>query len=136
MDVGAPSNFERLIALPPELRDVRVERVDDDAIRARIVAEYARERLCLVPAHGDRGRGLCAPARAGARRERPWIAAATAHPYKFAEIVEPLIGRRIEPPPALAAILEREPQQESGSDATSQRWWRRKLCTARTQSPP
>jgi threonine synthase len=32
---------------------------------------------------------------------------ATAHPYKFAEIVEPLIGRTVEPPPALAAIFHR-----------------------------
>ncbi|HZC38289.1 MAG TPA: hypothetical protein VE221_06410, partial [Sphingomicrobium sp.] len=39
--------------------------------------------------------------------ERPWIVAATAHPYKFAETVEPLIGRKIEPTPALAAILDR-----------------------------
>jgi threonine synthase len=32
---------------------------------------------------------------------------ATAHPYKFAEIVEPLIGRTVEPSPALAAISSR-----------------------------
>ena len=32
---------------------------------------------------------------------------ATAHPYKFAEIVEPLIGRAVEPTPALAAIHNR-----------------------------
>ena len=42
-----------------------------------------------------------------ARSERPWIVAATAHPYKFADVVEPLIGRAIEPTPALAAILDR-----------------------------
>jgi threonine synthase len=32
---------------------------------------------------------------------------ATAHPYKFAEIVEPLIGRAVAPSPALASILDR-----------------------------
>jgi threonine synthase len=32
---------------------------------------------------------------------------ATAHPYKFAETVEPLIGRAVAPTPALAAILDR-----------------------------
>jgi threonine synthase len=32
---------------------------------------------------------------------------ATAHPAKFPETVEPLLGRRVEPPPALAALLGR-----------------------------
>ena len=39
-----------------------------------------------------------------------WLVCATAHPYKFAEIVEPLIGRPLAPPPLLAAILDREAQ--------------------------
>jgi threonine synthase len=42
-----------------------------------------------------------------ARAERPWIAAATAHPFKFREAIEPVIGLPIEAPPALAAILGR-----------------------------
>jgi threonine synthase len=41
------------------------------------------------------------------REERVWIAAATAHPFKFADVVEPLIGETLTPPPALAAILGR-----------------------------
>ena len=41
------------------------------------------------------------------REERPWLIAATAHPYKFAESVEPLIGQSLPPPPALAAIWDR-----------------------------
>ena len=36
------------------------------------------------------------------RSERPWIAAATAHPYKFAETVEPLIARAVDPSPLCA----------------------------------
>ena len=43
---------------------------------------------------------------AGDRRE--WTVAATAHPAKFESIVEPLIGRRVEVPDALRAMLERE----------------------------
>jgi threonine synthase len=39
--------------------------------------------------------------------QRPWIACATAHPYKFADVVEPLVGRTVEPTPALAAINHR-----------------------------
>ena len=40
------------------------------------------------------------------RRERGWLLAATAHPYKFADIVEPLIGRPVEPSPPLARIAD------------------------------
>jgi threonine synthase len=47
------------------------------------------------------------------RAECPWIAAATAHPFKFAEAIEPVIGARIEPPAALAAILGRTPEKRT-----------------------
>ena len=38
---------------------------------------------------------------------RPWIVSATAHPAKFETIVEPVIGRAVPVPPALAALLDR-----------------------------
>jgi threonine synthase len=104
MDVGAPSNFERLAALDPG--GVAVERVDDDAIRARIVADYRASGTVWCPHSATAAEAYVRLAPA-ARAERPWLLCATAHPYKFAEIVEPLIGRPIDPPPALAAILER-----------------------------
>ena len=37
-----------------------------------------------------------------------WVVVATAHPAKFESIVEPLVGRAMEAPPALAALLDRE----------------------------
>ena len=107
MDVGAPSNFERLERLPDPLRQLlSVERVDDDAIRARIAAEHARSFYVLCPhsATAVEAWERLDPAR---RAERVWIAAATAHPYKFADVVEPLIGETLAPPPALAGILGR-----------------------------
>jgi threonine synthase len=106
MDVGAPSNFERLEALGPELGAIRVDRVDDAAICARIEAEHAATGYVLCP-HSATAAEAYARLDAGARAERPWILAATAHPYKFAETVEPLIGAPIAPPPALQAILGR-----------------------------
>ena len=39
------------------------------------------------------------------RRERPWVLVATAHPAKFSEIVEPIIGRPIAVPPTLQRLL-------------------------------
>jgi threonine synthase len=46
-------------------------------------------------------------ARLGAaeRREHPWVVVATAHPAKFSEIVEPIIGRPLEVPPSLQRLL-------------------------------
>jgi threonine synthase len=36
-----------------------------------------------------------------------WAVVATAHPAKFPEVVEPLVGQDIPLPPALAAMLAR-----------------------------
>jgi threonine synthase len=108
MDVGAPSNFERLERLPDPVHQLAgVERVDDDAIRARITEEYARSNYVLCPhtATAVEAWERLAPAR---QAERVWVAAATAHPYKFADVVEPLIGETLSPPPALEAILGRD----------------------------
>jgi len=106
MDVGAPSNFERLIALPPDQREVRVVLVDDDAIRARIRTDYDVSGYVWCP-HSATAAEAYARLAEEERAERPWILAATAHPYKFRDTVEPLIGQAIEPPPALEAILDR-----------------------------
>jgi threonine synthase len=104
MDVGNPSNFERLEFLPPNAREVRVELVDDDDIRVRIQAEYESSHYAWCPHSAT---AVEAWVRQSDRNERPWIAAATAHPYKFAEVVEPLIGDTVAPSPALAAIAGR-----------------------------
>ena len=85
--------------------EVSVERVDDDAIRARIAADFHAERLCLVPAFGDRRRSLCPAAAPRCGTSAPGSLCATAHPFKFAEIVEPLIGR----PHRAAARARRDP---------------------------
>jgi threonine synthase len=107
MDVGAPSNFERLIHLPEAARDIDVAQVDDATIRARIKSEYDRSGYIWDP-HSATAAEAFARMDDKEQKARPWIAAATAHPYKFAEIVEPVIGTRVEPPPALAAILGRK----------------------------
>jgi threonine synthase len=112
MDVGAPSNFERLRWLYPDpdrLRHaLRVERVEDGAIRDTIA--HARERHGIVPCPHT-ATALCALERLRADGDkRDWIAVATAHPAKFERIVEPLIGTRVAVPPNLAGLLERPAQ--------------------------
>jgi threonine synthase len=104
MDVGNPSNFERLAFLPAEARNVRVELISDEEIRARIVLDYSNEGQLWCPHSAI---AIEAWSRLPDREERPWIAAATAHPYKFAEVVEPLVGCSIEPSRALALIAGR-----------------------------
>ncbi len=39
------------------------------------------------------------------RKDHPWVLVATAHPAKFSEIVEPIIGRPLEVPESLARLL-------------------------------
>ena len=106
MDVGNPSNFERVAAFGIEPEDVQVELVTDEQIRARITADYRRSGYVWCP-HSATAAEAYARLSDEQRSERPWIVAATAHPYKFADVVEPLIGAKIEPTPALAKIYER-----------------------------
>lgn len=110
MDVGAPSNFERLMHLPAELRELDVELVDDEAIRARVTAEYQSSGYVWCP-HSATAAEAFARLPRERRAERPWIAAATGHPFKFAGAIEPLIRGRIEAPPALKAMLHRKAEK-------------------------
>jgi threonine synthase len=110
MDVGNPSNMERLRDLIPDFAELRssVEAypVDDEQIRAQIAKDFARygEIWCPHTATGFWVYDHLPPAR---KIARPWIVSATAHPAKFEGIVEPVIGRTVPVPPALAALLTR-----------------------------
>ncbi|MBS0200585.1 MAG: threonine synthase [Proteobacteria bacterium] len=109
MDVGAPSNFERLRwwhRSDAELRAaMRAFSVDDATIRDTI--RHAPDRHGVVPCpHTAIGLHVLEQLRANGD-SRPWAAVATAHPAKFETIVEPLVGHTVEPPPSLAAALAR-----------------------------
>ena len=80
--------------------------VDDKQIKARIRSDYEGSGYVWCP-HSATAAEAYARLPEGERSERPWIVAATAHPYKFSEVVEPVIGSEIAPPTALAAILDR-----------------------------
>jgi threonine synthase len=114
MDVGNPSNFERLNAMPEAQVEVRVELVDDDQIRARIKADYDSSGYVWCP-HSATAAEAYARLSDEERSQRSWIVAATAHPYKFADVIEPVIGRTVEPTPPLAAILDRPVRKSSVS---------------------
>jgi threonine synthase len=108
MDVGNPSNMERMRWLFPTVGQLRGKvsavTVSDDEIRAAIRRDYRELGQTWCPhtataAHVYRG---LEPA----RRAQRWVLVATAHPAKFNDIVEPLIGASVPVPPSLAALLE------------------------------
>jgi len=109
MDVGAPSNFERLQWLYPDAHALRrafsVDAVGDDAIRETIRTRHAAHGEILCPHTATAVRTLESLRQEGAYGA--WAVVATAHAAKFDSIVEPLIGRHIDVPPALAALLAR-----------------------------
>jgi threonine synthase len=115
MDVGDPSNGERLRHLFPALADLRAALsasvIDDDAIRARIRIGFERHGQIWCP-HTAAAAEAFSRVRAGAGAAGEWVIVATAHAAKFAEIVEPIIGRAIDQPPALAALLPPAPPRD------------------------
>ena len=116
MDVGNPSNMERLRHLLPDFAELRssVEAcpVSDAAIRQQIAVDY--ERLgrvwCPHTATGFNVYDLLPQTRCS---DASWIVVATAHPAKFDNIVEPAAGASVPVPPALAALLELPSRWES-----------------------
>ncbi len=120
MDVGSPSNLERLSALYPDAVSlgaaVSAVSVDDNAIRARIRADHDRYGEIWCP-HTATAAEAWARLPASRREHGPWVLVATAHPAKFREIVEPLIGRPLPVPVNLARLFEL-PAQFSEIDPT------------------
>lgn len=120
MDVGDPSNMERLRALYPQLQDLRAAvsacSVSDEEIRARIRAGFRDygQMWCPHTATAAEAWERLSPARRGERR---WVFVSTAHPAKFREIVAPLIGRDVPVPETLARLFAR-PAQYIEIDAT------------------
>ena len=114
MDVGTPSNFERLRWIYPDDDALRkalsADSVDDAAIRDEIRASESRYGTLVCP-HTATATAVLGRIRARGDR-RDFAVVATAHPAKFDDVIEPLIGRKIEVPPALAALLERPSRSE------------------------
>jgi threonine synthase len=109
MDVGAPSNFERLrwtFPDPSVLRQqVHADCVDDDAIRQTITLHTRQHGEVFCP-HTATARYVLDQLRA-AGDSSTWAMVATAHAAKFESVVEPLLGHPLDVPPALAVMLQR-----------------------------
>lgn len=113
MDVGAPSNFERLEVL-----------LDGESMRRLILGASVTDEETLAAirrVHEETGYladphtavGLEAVRRTQLPAERPVVVLSTAHPAKFPETIERAVGFEPEEPARLAALWERETSVES-----------------------
>jgi threonine synthase len=110
MDVGSPSNMERILHLfggeDAARGALRAEKVDDEEIR-RVIREGVDTWGQVWDPH---------TATAVAVRERvgggDWIIVSTAHPAKFESVVEPLVGRAVPVPAELQRLLDQPSHAE------------------------
>ena len=115
MDVGNPSNFERMLWLydgnVDAMRlDITATAHTDQDVRDTIKRVYESHGYLLDPHSAIAFRGV-------ESSPPPRIFLATAHPAKFAEVVEPIVGRRIDMPAPLAEALA-TPRRILKMDAT------------------
>lgn len=110
LDVGDPSNFVRVVDmyngdLDALRADVTGVRFGDDEIAATL-RETSRTTGCIYDPNGAvalRALKECADG-------RPGVFLAAAHPAKYRETVESIVGHKIALPPQLAAPLRGTPQ--------------------------
>ncbi len=132
MDVGNPSNMERLCNLLGDAEQLRerigVRAVDDAGIRDEIRRVFAETGTPICP-HTATAFFTWRHLDEEFRNTHDWILVATAHPAKFETIVEPLIGQPVPIPRELAQILARpgrakriEPTLEALRAALEQRF--------------
>jgi threonine synthase len=105
MDVGNPSNMERLLHLQPKVTDLRkiaqAFSVSDEEIASTIARGSSSWQQTWCPHTATAvhvAEGLVTP---------HWIIVATAHPAKFESVVEPLIRERLTVPPSLTKLIEK-----------------------------
>ena len=112
MDVGAPSNIERLFSLFPDWEsfkaNVEAYSVSDDEIRRTIREVYEDSGYVICP------HTACAErVRRDKVEESHSVVVSTAHPAKFNDIVEKEIGREIAIPANLYEIMHSESKAKS-----------------------
>ncbi|GAB3786526.1 threonine synthase [Dyella agri] len=129
MDVGAPSNVERLRWTfggddATLRRALQAQSVDDATIRHTLAAQARGHGEIFCPHTATAVHLLDRLRESG--DAKPWAVAATAHPAKFEQVVEPLVERPLAIPPALAAMLQRPASAApmAATEASLSRWLR------------
>lgn len=111
MDVGAPSNFDRILDLYGHSHkaitaDISSYKYNDEEIRMAIKNVYRQSGYLLDP------HGACAylALKEGKKSDETGIFLATAHPAKFGETVETCTEIPVQIPDALAAFMQNKKQ--------------------------
>lgn len=110
MDVGNPSNFDRILHLydgdiDALRRDLVGRRYDDDAT-CQAIRDVDAEHGYLLDPHTAVGYLAAKDVLPGRSADTVAVVLGTAHPAKFRETVEPAIGREIHIPSALSERLD------------------------------
>jgi threonine synthase len=109
MDVGAPSNFERMAAhfSWDELRRLMLGASISDEQTRKTICDIYNCGYCMDPhtAVAWHAVDMLVESKKLSANETP-VVISTAHPAKFTEILEPLIGP-VSIPPSLQKVMER-----------------------------
>lgn len=107
MDVGAPSNMERVMYLHPNLVELKKIAgsisISDEEIKTEI-KDFSKSHHMPICPHTAVG----TLAAKKIFSDEPYLVSATAHASKFKEVVEPEIGHEIMLPPKLSSLMEKE----------------------------
>lgn len=109
MDVGHPSNFERMQYLfnthAAFKAAVQAVSVSDAEIKQTIFDLYQQHQIMICP-----HTATAFFARNRVSSQQPWIVVATADPGKFDTVVEPLLHKKVPLAPQLQALLNKPAQ--------------------------
>jgi threonine synthase len=121
MDVGNPSNMERLRALHTDFEELQgqigASSVDDIEIRGTLRRDSHELGRVWCPHTATAAKVYRRMLSRGARGH--WVIVSTAHAAKFNDIVEPQTGQQVPVPPSLAKLLSL-PRQETELEPTLQ----------------
>lgn len=120
MDVGNPSNFERILHLfegdYQQLKQHIWGRSFSDAQTRQAIQEVQETFDYLMDPHtavgylAVREYQQMAAGHFGERPSAPFVILSTAHPAKFGDVIEPIIGRTVDMPDRLAACMDKKKQ--------------------------
>lgn len=110
MDVGNPSNFQRMQDLYKAVEDMRNEIVGyafDDMQTAQAMREVKEKYNYIIDPHGAVGYLALKKYMKEVSENINGIVLETAHPVKFAEVVNPQIGEEVAIPERMRYLLEK-----------------------------
>lgn len=119
MDVGNPSNFERILDIfKGAFEDIKVNLVgkfySDEEVKD-IIKKVFKEKKYVIDPHSAIGYQGLKDYLLSESSNLQGVFLGTAHPAKFWEVVEPLIGENIKLPQALQEALNRPTQSQKMS---------------------